>query len=328
MEALASALRETRVLSLEDAQQRAAVLHADLEKLKRLHIELLPFESVPHSPGFCAVLIQYRFGSVPFTINKAELGPGGVKKQVIEMDGTGLDREELLYFSQVSEIGHRCIPHLWLSDSGLRHTLELPTQHLDTLNEVWWLARWNGIQTPSVTREAKLIPGKKKSVDWRFEIWPIWTVNLEIKHLVRSLADRVYGKKHQFWCALRPDGTIDSDDPSLKFRPSSANEINVLAVTWYDQISEELEGRIQAFLDATDRIDAVVIWSVADRRRNGWRRFFPRFRELESKRRALAEMLLEPNPEDHSRIMMQRFPRPQEEIMREVREAGLSDFAE
>jgi hypothetical protein len=104
-------------------------------------------------------------------------------------------------------------------------------------------------------------------------------------------------------------------------------EINVLAVTWYDKIGGEFERWIEQYLDASafdtsefqtelsEKIDVVLVWSRSDTRRNGWRRFYPRLREISSKCSALSRLLVEPDAEDRSRPFLHRFARSIPEVI-------------
>src|SRR6202012_1289296 len=118
-----------------------------------------------------------------------------------------------------------------------------------------------------------ILSGGGKTIDWQFDLSGTdasWTINLEVKRIIGSIGNKAYQKTHHFYSTVRVDGSINTDDPRLKFRRSSEHEVNVLAITWYDEISVELETEIQRFLDEDERIDAVIVWACGDRRRGGW----------------------------------------------------------
>ncbi len=108
----------------------------------------------------------------------------------------------------------------------------------------------------------------------------------------------------------------------------------MLAITWYDQIGSEFEKWIEDFIDASvfpsaemeaelaGKIDAVVVWSRPDQRRNGWRRLFPRFRDLSAKRNALMRLLVEPDEEDRNRPWFQTFARSIRDVVEESQRGG------
>src|SRR4051794_26705389 len=99
-EELRLALTRTNFLGPEDVTRRAERLHADLQRLAMPHFHIIAPVAVPHPTGGRLPLIQYKFGPVRFSVENAH-DPNCVAKQVFEMDGTGLDCEELLYFSRV-----------------------------------------------------------------------------------------------------------------------------------------------------------------------------------------------------------------------------------
>lgn len=283
-------------------------------------------------------LVHYTFGDrMRRSVDNAH-DPFAVKRAIAEMDGTGLDREDIQYFAKVCEIGQSCIPHLWPCHPTILDGLTTPDRHLDTLNEVWWLARWSGIDWAKSRNECPLRSAettsrfREKTVDWRLQTSDNWVVNVEVKNFVRAHADRTYGKNPSFY---RPNGyshdqVFDSDDPRLKFPRSSDREINVLAVTRHDEIGSEFESWIEDYLDAStflsaedraelaDKIDAVVVWSRTDSRRGGWRRFYPRFRDIAVKREALNRLLVEPDQEDRNRPFVQRYTRSLPDVIAEL----------
>jgi hypothetical protein len=76
------------------------------------------------------------------------------------------------------------IPELW--PKKLRAELRNPTQHLDTLEEVWWLGCWSGIE--NIRRAEHMKGGVADDVDWQFTIGNVGfisglKVNLEVKRL-------------------------------------------------------------------------------------------------------------------------------------------------
>jgi hypothetical protein len=319
---LVAALTTTNYLSKEDVNRRARLLFQDLQRLQIEGFRLLPVERYPARAGFPEIrLAEYHFGPVEFGLENAK-NPASVQKTVREMEGTAINREDILYLSKISEMAHTLIPRMWAEDSRLLRDVRLSSQHLDTLNEIWWLGRWDGLTEQSLRREVVLVPGSTKSVDWQFRLTvrsEEWTINLEVKRLIHSIGARAYSKDHWFYKPPLADGSFDEADPRRKFHRSSNKEINILGITWFDDISAELESEIQRFLDEDDRIDAVIVCALGDRAgRGGWIRFFPRFREMIEKRRTVASVLLEPDEEDRTRIIAFVFPRTWASIQAEV----------
>ena len=318
---LAQALTATNFLSHEGVHRRARTLHQDLSRLKIEGFRLLPVRVYPGNSTRPEIRVaEYEFGPVSFSLENAK-DPGSVRKTVEEMAGTAINREDILYFSQVCETAHRLIPNLWTNDPKLLHDVRIPTQHLDTLNEIWWLGRWAGLDETCLQHEVSLLPGSGKSIDWHLRLPGVegsWSIYVEVKRLISSIGARAYKKDHYFYAASRADGSVNKDDPRLKFKPSSKNEVNVLAVTWFDEISVALETEIQRFLDEGDRIDVVIVWAPGDRERGGWMRFFPRFRDISKKRQLVSSLLVEPTAEDKARIIAFMFPRTLKSIQEEV----------
>lgn len=325
-EELVSHLTATGVLSDHDVKRRAAFLIEDLARIGLKDFALLPLKRLPIGTGhdgteFYFTPVEYSFGSVPFNAQNAG-DPFSVRRTVQEMSGTGLDRGDLLYLSKVCEIGQTLIPTTWFKNRKMLQDLAEPSKHLSTLNEIWWLSVWQGISEGSLQHDCKVCSTSSKKIDWRFGLTTqqeSWFINLEVKQLVHTLANRVYQKPHYFYAVRNKDGSIREDDPSLKFDESGPNEVNVLAVTWFDDISSELELEAQEFLDSTSKIDAILFWAPGDKRRGTWYRMYPRFRDISIKRAVLHAVLRSPDDEDHSRIMWNIFPRTIDSILEESR---------
>jgi hypothetical protein len=318
---LARVLEVTNFLSKEGILRRAHLLHQDLTRLQIEGFRLLPVQVYPGSNVRPEIRVaEYEFGPVLFSLENAK-DPSRVRRTVEEMAGTAINREDILYLSQICEMAHKLIPNFWINDRKLFQDVRLSSQHLDTLNEIWWLGRWADLNEKFLEREASLLPSSGKTVDWRFRLPSAdgeWAINLEIKRIISSIGARAYKKGHYFYATFRADGSINQDDPRLKFRPSKDHEINALAITLFDEISVELEAEIQRFLDEGDKIDTVIVWAPGDRGRGGWVRFFPRFRDIPDKRRIVSSVLIEPDNEDKGRIIAFMFPRTLKSIQDEM----------
>jgi hypothetical protein len=319
--AIAAALQATNFLPEIEVQRRARLLHQDLIRLQIEGFRLLPVQMYPGSATRPEIRVsEYEFGPVRFGLENAH-DPASVRKTVEEMAGTAISREDILYLSQICTLAHRIIPRSWMTDHKLMENVRLPSQHLDTLNEIWWLGRWSGVDEKLLQREACILPRPGKTIDWQFQLVvgnATWTINLEVKRIISSMGARAYRKTHYFYSTLRADGSIKTDNPQLKFRRSLDHEVNALAVTWFDEISVEFEAEVQRFVDEDDRIDVVTVWAPGDRGRGGWIRFFPRFRDIPAKRQVASSLLLEPDEEDQARIIAFWFPRTLASIQEEV----------
>lgn len=223
VEALASHLRESRVLTDAAILRRAVLLAEDIRRIGMDQFALLPLrrKPMPRTDKLFTV-VEYGFGPVRFSVENAK-DPHSVRRTVEEISGSGLDSEDLVYFSKICEMARALIPRHWFGDDRLLANVRESGQHLSTLNEIWWLGRWNSFTEEGLEREYRLNSSSKHKIDWRFplSIWGRqWVINLEVKCLVRSIADRSYKRRHYFYRATKADGSDDEDDPRRKFRKS------------------------------------------------------------------------------------------------------------
>jgi hypothetical protein len=192
----------------------------------------------------------------------------------------------------------------------------MPTQHLDTLNEVWWLSRWHGVIPDSVEMEYPLMGGSKKpnpTIDWRFRVLDgAVTINLEVKNRRGTAASK----------PMKKGVYLFGDCPEKPFRPSKEDEVNTLAITAYHAgyISEKEEAElVTMYLEqsaAREVIDAVVLYVIGHGSYE--RLYFPKNRPLHKKDLILRSLHKPEDLEDHSRILQQRFPRRMENVLAEI----------
>lgn len=317
----AGALKERRILSDEQLMRRAQWLKDDLAALEMDGFRILPASWIePPGSGVRIPLVEYTFGPTDHDINLA--GPSDKLKDLRMMEGTGLNREELLYFSRVSEAGHILIPHLWLGRKALRERVRDSRQHLNTLNEVWWLTRWRGLDADSVEMEhqqrrdaenaAKVTPS---TVDWRFTLLAgAITINLEVKNRAGTIGS----------APLEKGVYLFGDEPDKCFQSSGEDEINVLAITGYHGgwISQTEESKlVQAWLEGLSRpvVDAVIVSVVRSASAQSYTRiYFPTSRSLAKKDLILKTVLHEMDAEDTSRVGVSVFPMSLEQRLREI----------
>ncbi len=219
-------------------------------------------------------LAEYHFGDTGFSVDKARNSHDDFSTWI---GGTGLDRGHLQFFSKVSQIGHSLIPELW--PKKLRAELRNPTQHLDTLEEVWWLGCWSGIE--NIRRAAHIKPGFADDIDWQFTIGSAGStsglkVNLEVKRLKSDNTRQARGREmnaHEFAQFCR-------DQVLKKFRPSHDDEVNVLAISLFGEIDGNVQRVISEWLlsnenrdsDDSPLIDAVLLATRESRRRSSFDR--------------------------------------------------------
>jgi hypothetical protein len=307
----------------ENLMRRATWLKDDLKMLDMPGFEVLPPRWIePPGLELRFLLVEYRFGKSLFDIEQAS-NPFQPQKETRHMDGSGLSQEDLLYLSKISEIGHTIIPHLWLSDLRLREDIRRPSQHLDTLNEIWWLSRWHGIDTGSVEREylqrrnqENGIKQSPSTVDWRFTVLGGQVmINLSIKNRPGSLGSSILDKNVYLF-----DGKEEK-----AFAESGDNEINILAITAYhgDRLSPtEQEAMVNEYFSKLERpvIDAVaisVMYGPGGPSAN--RLYFPPGRNLEKKDLILKAIYKPMDIEDQSRIGLIRHPISLPEVIAQER---------
>jgi uncharacterized protein len=258
----AGAMVERGILTSERLKQRAIWLNQDLQALEwDDSFRILPTQVI-NTPGMGMIpLVEYEWGQNQFSINKAKplIKPASAE----QAEGTFLSGEDLGWLGRISEIGHTLIPHLWLKDKRLRQDVSERNQHLDTLQEVWWLSVWKGLDSDSVQREfllrrddENLSKPSPSTIDWRFEFTglpPRLAVNLSVKNRKRTALHIPHNKKRL--------NLFDSNDSS-PFAPSGPDEINVLAITAYHGgvlTANEQRELAMAFLKKNQTVDAVAI---------------------------------------------------------------------
>ena len=310
LEQEAGGLLREGVLSTEDLMRRASLLAADLKIIapKKFHV-LPPRTVVPPGSDLFFILVEYGFDGTEYDINNSD-DPFKIDKNVKNMDGSGLDRESLLYLSKVSEIGHTLIPDLWPLDADIRQKLKTGSQHLNTLNEIWWLSRWHGIDEGSIQADVvirtDIVSTRKKKapdVDWSFTVLGgQMRINLEVKNRPGTKGSQPFSKNTYLF----------SDKPEEKFRPSASEEINVLAVTAYHggHIPENDEASmVENYLNSLSdpAIDAVALM-VKGSNGSYEKLYFPTNRELNKKDLILKALFKPMDSEDHSYVGTNRFP--------------------
>lgn len=231
---------------------------------------------------------EYHFGKTGNSVDAAE------HAEVIKiewMGGTGIDRGHLLFFSRVSEIARRSIPHYWLKPCKLRNSLRNPTQHLDTMDEIWWLDRWK--IPKNIKSSVKLKHGSATDVDWTFTVGDgALTINLEVKRLVGDCVRHVTERTFKIdWFEQ-----FCEDKVNPKFMVSRDDEVNVLGLSLFGEITREVQLVVSEWLvNRQDLIDAVVIVT-----REGRRKSSLDIQLRNSKSSLIKNFLNEPTLEDQS----------------------------
>ena len=261
----------------DEARRRAPILARDIEQIGfgTFQLSCRPYP-VPSANGqiVATPLPEYQFGDTGFSVHKARNSHDDFSRWI---GGTGLDRGHLQFFSKVSQIGHSLIPELW--PKKLRAELRNPTQHLDTLEEVWWLGCWSGIE--NIRRAGHIKPGVADDIDWQFTIGSAGClaglkVNLEVKRLKSDNTRQARGREmnaHEFAQFCR-------DQVLRKFRPSHSDEVNVLGISLFGEIDGNVQRVISEWLlgdenrdsDDAPLIDAVLLATRESRRHSSFDR--------------------------------------------------------
>jgi hypothetical protein len=239
---------------------RAAVLVEDIKRIRfktfRLSSAIYPYPDLILGSVVPKPLAEYHFGDTNFSVQKAV---NALDDPATWFGGPGLDRGHLQFFSKASRIAHHVIPEFWIGSRALRENLRNPTQHLDTLEEVWWLARWKRLKRDGIRMAKKLSPELKGDVDWQIDLPGLeMTVNMEVKRLksdVVRAARNLEFDAHRFTQFCRKDLLP-------KFRPSGDREVNVLALTLFGEIDPQVNDVLSAWLvDEGSLIDAIIVTS-------------------------------------------------------------------
>jgi hypothetical protein len=145
------------------------------------------------------------------------------------------------------ELGRKWLPELW--PKGFAAQL-LGPEHLDTLNEIWWLKFWRSLI--SVRRGPKANRGSPDA-DWLLTIrdgMADCTVNLEIK--------RRTGNINALFKHANP--TVSLSKVNKKFQPAGPETANIVALTIYYRPRLESIRRIVEWLNQQPAVDGVLVW--------------------------------------------------------------------
>lgn len=264
-----------KLSSLDDAEarRRALILAADIDRIgfERFRLSCRPYP-VPSAGGRVVAmpLPEYHFGDTGFSVQKACNSSDNFSTWI---GGTGLDRGHLQFFSKVSQLGHNLIPEIW--PKKLRAELRNPKQHLDTLEEVWWLGRWSGVD--EIRRGEQIRSDSENDIDWRLVVArtsfsPGLNVNVEAKRLKSDSLRHARGLQ----MTLHDFAQFCREQVLGKFRPSGPDEVNVLAVSLFGEIDGNVQSVISEWLLSDENsdsrhkplIDAVLVATRESRRRS------------------------------------------------------------
>lgn len=251
-------------------QRRARWLEEDIPHLlpelsRSFHVRRLRI------PG-TELMASFIFYPIPRNDRSVEnaQNPFQQNTSVNAMEGAGLTEGSLAGLAIVDEIARTRIPHAWPPQGKWKQRFMNLGEHLDALNEVWWLGRWPYLDAHSIEKDARLLPDHQtgKNVDWRFTcLNGLVAINLEVKRREGSYAAHLHNKQ------LRLFG-MEKDVWEQFGRPSRENELNVLAVTAFHPdalAADEDRHGIGSLLAGESRgcIDAVFVWVPHSREGTG-----------------------------------------------------------
>ena len=185
--------------------------------------------------------IQYHIPDTRWTVNR--------KDPRNALEGTHLDKGDLLRLSKVCELGRSLLPNDW--PHRFADQLNNVSEHLDAVNEVWWLGRFND---PKEVKKLDTKTQKIKSPDWSFSVGCEGT-NLRLRVEVKRRCSDT--KRHLAFS----EETNLFDKISPKFSQRSLAELNIAAVTTFSQIDNTVTEMTARWLENEQNLDAVILWS-------------------------------------------------------------------
>lgn len=252
------------------AMEGATRLLADIARFRIDAFRLGERYQTPLGP-----VVEYLFGKTGYSINNAcpENTP---HFKPSEYGGTQLDSENILLFFRVSEIAYELIPHIWLNpNEDFAGKVRASGQHLDTLNEVWWLSRWSG--TFEIEPNFHLVADR--DVDWRltwdFGLGQRLSANVEVKRRrdISRIAGAEFDFKEMFEAGVIKEGRS-------KFRRSGTSEVNILGITLIGEIDRDVQHYAAEWLKTRDDIDAILLFTRFSSRKSGFDIHVQRKRDL------------------------------------------------
>jgi hypothetical protein len=195
------------------------------------------------------------------------------------LSGSFLTVGNLLRLSQVSAIGRQHIPALWPHVFG--HRL-CGREHMDALTEIWWLKWWRGL------RHAEPGPKLNKAspdFEWSLTIHDGLAhcfVNLEVK--------RRPGNINALFKRRAPTARLG--DAAKKFGPVPEDTANVIAVTTYFPVSDEIKRGVREWVDERPNVHGVLIWLEGNLGHE------PMLKYFKPEKSWAAHLVREPEPED------------------------------
>jgi len=158
----------------------------------------------------------------------------------------------------------------------------LGEEHLDALNEIWWLKFWRNL--------VSVIPGPKVNPDapdfeWALSMKTGLTerhINLEVK--------RRPGNINSWFKHGQPSASTSSIEH--KFGPVGENAANIAAITVYQPPSKDALSHLRQWLDAQPYVHGVMLWIENSHRSE------PMLSFIKPDREWVRHFILQPEPAD------------------------------
>lgn len=164
------------------------------------------------------------------------------------MAGSSLTRGNLLRLSQAVDLGRRWLPGSWPRDFAGQL---LGAEHLDTINELWWLKFWRGLV--AVQRGPKE-NAADVDFDWLLTIrdgLADCTVNFEVKRRTGNL---------NAWFKFG-NPSLSCAKIAKKFGPNGADAANLVALTVFRPPGPEAMRFAMDWLAEQEAVDGLLVWT-------------------------------------------------------------------
>jgi hypothetical protein len=195
------------------------------------------------------------------------------------MSGSFVTCGNILRLSQCVKIARELLPSMWPGDFAQRL---LSAEHLDALNEIWWLKFWRGIQRvergPKANRRAP-------DFDWFLQIndgLVSCRLNLEVKRRTGNLNSNF--KRGQPYVSI--------DEIAHKFGPVADDTANIAAITAFVPLARESERWITQWFQTKPHVHALLIWIEGNLGST------PLLKLIKPEKKWVGFLVREPEPED------------------------------
>jgi hypothetical protein len=230
------------VLAENEAQRRAKAIKEEVEALG-FDLQVFPWKNVTPA-GELHPYPAYHLDDPRYDLDA--IGPG--EKGPLAVNGPGISCGDLLKFGRVCELKREFLGTRWPKE--LKDNLRDHQSHLDSIEEVLWIGRFQGVQDV----RWKVVQPNGKDVDWAL-VACTQPIQVEVKNRRKECTGIIDG-------AHRGRGFPSwYQDFDGKFSRDARGSLNISCVTTYFDPDEAICQRAEELLNRGDPIDAVVIWS-------------------------------------------------------------------